>query len=129
MVRWGWILAGALLVLLLVLTNPNQERFARFASEQVESWALQHIPAADTHRAQSLARGLGFLATVAAERQNFGILSLYSVDLSPYTGHPTDRWRFLGILGRFIALKRPPEPGDRLPRQRDGASRSREGPG
>ncbi|MCX7907048.1 MAG: DUF4359 domain-containing protein [Bacteroidetes bacterium] len=108
MLRWIWSAAGLCLCAVLIATNPDQEAFSRFATAHLERWLTEQAWGSDHEQRRALAQGMSFLAVLGVKRQNLLLLSLYTVDLSRYTGRRADRWRFLGVLGRFVTLQRPP---------------------
>ena len=100
------------LVLLAVLafTNPGMDEFKDFAEAQSEQLLLRET--GDTGLGRFLSRLGGSLAGSlvdrVTERANYGVASVYTIDLDPEVAEG-DEWRFLGIAGQFLELERPDE--------------------
>ena len=106
----------------LVITNPDEREFERFAADQVTLAAqeafcrdgglplLAHLVLRDCSRLIASQHDLlGKLALTASRRRQFGILSLYQTDLGGYRllpdwGLPRYRALTLAMAGRFLIL-------------------------
>jgi hypothetical protein len=96
------------LALLLAFTNPGPERFEHFVDEVVTQILVAeagHLPGSD--RIAIFGGALaGRMAREYALRDNYILFSVYKLDMS-VIGLRGEEWRFLGIGGRFIELRRP----------------------
>jgi hypothetical protein len=104
------LLVLAAIAVALFLTNPSMDDFQQFAR--------QHATDEIGRQTEGLPGGLGGLvgdlggalagrvAGQAADRDSYGLCSLYTLDLN---GRATDggEWKFLGIGTQFIELDRP----------------------
>lgn len=105
----------------LVLTNPDEREFERFAADQVTQAAqealcrggalplLAGLVVSDCPRLVASQHDLlGRLAVAASRRRQFGILSLYHTDLGGFSllnwTVPRYRALTLAMAGRFLIL-------------------------
>ena len=118
----------------LVLTNPGEEEFERFAADQLTLVAqedlcrdgglpaIAHLLVRDCPRLIASQHDLlGRLAAAATRRRNFGLVSLYRTELGgqrilPDWSIPRYRALTLAGAGRFVILhtnQSPAEPSSR----------------
>ena len=95
------ILAG------LVLTNPKPDAFGLFAQNTIRDEIARRVPGIGG-LGEYGARLVAPFVAERAERTNYGLASIYDLDL---TGPNVlgGEYRFLGIAGQFIPLA-PPAP-------------------
>ncbi|MEN9202357.1 MAG: DUF4359 domain-containing protein [Thermostichus sp. DG_1_6_bins_120] len=116
----GFVLAGGAAV--LVLTNPTLEEYGAYAGEELTAYAMQEycaqIPAFLNSLSgecqalvQKLQPELEALFIRQTRRQNFGLFSLYTTDLSLLNlsplgvSLPTYHFATLAVAGRFYTYK------------------------
>ncbi len=102
----------ALLFLLLggflATTNPDDDAFAEWIRERVEARLQDETGDGTlgrilTDMGASVVSGI---ASRAAERENWLLFSVYTIDLGA-DGRPDDEWRVLGLGGRFWQIATP----------------------
>ncbi len=94
--------------LLLAAFNPDPEDFQTFVRAHAEAAVSRRAGDSALGRMLSgaAAAAAGSAAAGLAERRNYGVCSVYRVDLGPSGADPQD-WAFLGIAGQFVELQRP----------------------
>lgn len=100
------LLLLAAVLFLLFLTNPGPDEFEAFVDERVgEQIAAQNLPGGGI---LSELGGLaaGQLVRRYADRDNYLIFSVYTLDLDGRARDEQD-WKFLGIATFFFELERP----------------------
>ena len=102
------ILLTLIALVVLFLFNPEMDDFQIFAETQSERLLRQQTGDGEVGRVLS---GLGASLLGSnihrfTERQNYGVFSLYTINLGD-EGEPEEEWRFLGIAGQFLELERP----------------------
>lgn len=103
-----WTLVVVLLGGWLFVSNPTREDFEVFIQERVQKRLSEET------RDRSIGRLLtdlgsdivGSLAARVSERSNYGLFSIYTVDVGA-DGDPDEAWKFLGIGGFFVELSSP----------------------
>ena len=102
------ILLAVIALVVLFLFNPEMADFQIFAEEQSERLLQQQTGDSDLGRVLSGlgSRLLGSNIHRFTERQNYGVFSIYTIDLGG-DEEPEKEWRFLGIAGQFLELERP----------------------
>ncbi len=106
---------GLVLLLILAATlalfNPTQDDFRAFVQERMQDTISDHARAASGGLLGEIAGGIGgtlagALAGRAAQRDNYVVASVYTIDLDG-PNRDAQEWKFLGIAGQFIPLKKP----------------------
>ena len=102
------ILLAVIALVVLFLFNPEMEAFQIFAEEQSARILQQQTGDSDLGRMLS---GVGASLVGSnihrfTERQNYGVFSIYTIDLDG-DDEQEEEWRFLGIAGQFLELERP----------------------
>ena len=91
----------------LALTNPTPEAFGQFAQETIRDEIARQVPGIGG-LGEYGARLIAPYVVEQAERTNYGLASVYDLDLTGPTVRGAE-YRFLGIAGQFIPLE-PPAP-------------------
>ncbi|RMF52970.1 MAG: DUF4359 domain-containing protein [Bacteroidetes bacterium] len=104
----GFVLAA------LAFSNPGPEDFEAFLRTRAEGYLRQETGEGTLGEAIARLGGglVGRLGGAAAERDDYVLFSLYTVD--PGAEGPP-RWRFLGIAGRFVVLETPEDAEEDAP--------------
>jgi hypothetical protein len=106
---------GLVLVLILLgtlaLFNPSPEDFRAFAQQRVQDTISDHARAAGGGLFGDIGAAVGgtlagALANRTAQRDNYFVASVYTIDLDG-ANRDAEEWKFLGIAGQFIPLKKP----------------------
>ena len=100
---------------ILAVFNPTREDFRAYAQERMADTISDRARAAGGGLfgdiGGAIAGGLaGSLASNAAQRDNYYVFSLYTIDLDG-PSRDAEEWRFLGIAKQFIPLKKPASMG------------------
>ena len=102
------VLLALIALVVLFLLNPEMDDFQAFAERQSERLLLER--AGESTLGQALSRFgaalLGGTVDRFTERRNYGVFSLYTIDLDGDDARE-EEWRFLGIAGQFLELERP----------------------
>ena len=87
----------------LYLTNPDQEAFAAFLQEYVQTELADDTPG-ETEIGKAFRKGLGQVAGAVgsqmAQREALTVASVYTIDIAGNT------YRFLGVAGQFVQIER-----------------------
>ena len=107
--RFALILA--ILVATLALFNPSHADFQAFVQDKLQETISDHARAAGGGLFGEVAGALGgalagAFASGVVERDNYVVCSVYTVDLDG-PNRDAEEWRFLGVAGQFIPLKKP----------------------
>ena len=102
------ILLAVIALVVLFLFNPEMDDFKMFAEAQSERLLLEQTGESALGRALSGlgASLLGSNIDRFTERRNYGVFSLYTIDLDG-DDEQEEEWRFIGIAGQFLELERP----------------------
>ena len=94
----------------LALFNPSQDDFERYAQQRAQSIVSDQVRESTGFIGEMGASLMGTLvrkvAEGATERRNYGIASVYEIDLNGSRSGGGE-WRYLGIGGQFFELERP----------------------
>jgi hypothetical protein len=103
MIRFIFRLASILFLALIVIaffTNPSKEDFQKEVEKRVQEEFDEHLDkpllAMAAEESKSFATSM---ATKLTTRDNFGVCSIYTLDL------PTGKYRFIGAFKNFIPLQ------------------------
>jgi hypothetical protein len=95
----------------LALFNPGEDDFRVFVRERAAEMATDRARAAGGDLFGSVVGSVGgalaeAFASRAVERDSYLVASVYTLDLDG-PEHDREEWRFLGVAGQFIPLKKP----------------------
>ena len=95
----------------LVLFNPSQDRFAAFVEERTldvvsENARVGAGPLFGDLTGTFAGEVAGALAAGGVARENYGVFSVYTLDLNG-RHNEGGAWRFLGVGGQFFELEHP----------------------
>ena len=97
-----------LVAVLLAIFNPDMNEFKTFVRDRAELLLQRETGESALGRALSGA-GAGLVGEYVdrvTERTNYFVFSTYTIDLDG-PDEDGEEWKFLGIAGQFLELKRP----------------------
>ena len=102
------LVALSLVVIVLLVFNPDRTDFNTFIQEQSENLVLREVGEGEAGRALAAVGGGLARAYVNSitQRRNFFVFSTYTMDFDGEDG-ADDEWRFVGLGGQFFELDRP----------------------